>query len=482
MLFQTLKFFVFFLIVYSCYINLSHKLQNRWLLIASYVFYGCWDWRFLSLIFLTTVVDYYCGCRICDASSPVTKKKFLILSLSTNLGILGFFKYFNFFAENFQNLASLFGWEVSPFFLRIILPAGVSFYTFQEIGYTIEVYRGHVKAERNFFDFSLFVSFFPQLVAGPIQRAKVLLPQIKMERRVDYAMINQGLWLFFYGFFLKVFVADNVAGIANAVFAPTATSLSGAEYLMGIYAFAFQIFGDFAGYSCMAIGISKLLGINLMINFLYPYFVTSPRDFWKNWHISLSTWLRDYLYIPLGGSQNGEAQTYRNLLITMLLGGLWHGAAWTFVLWGFYQGMILIAHRLMTTKINMFKISEKFSALWLGIRMFVMFHLTCLGWLIFRAKSLEQIGHILFSIVTNFASNVSAALAQGKMIFYYVALFLVIHIIENKKEDQAAIPHLPRIYRNTIYGLMILLLVSSMASSIIAHGKIEEQPFIYFQF
>jgi len=475
MLFHTIKFFIFFLTVYTLYINLPLKWQNRMLLVASYIFYGSWDWRFLSLIVISTVVDYYCGQKIYAITEKKYRKKFLILSLITNLGLLGFFKYFNFFAGNFKNFALLFGWQVDIVTLNIILPVGISFYTFQTLSYTIDIYRGKLKPEKSFFDFALFVAFFPQLVAGPIERAKNLLPQIKSERFVNYPMIKEGLWLILYGLFLKIFVADNMAKIADHVFIGDSAALSGIECLFGVYAFAFQIFGDFAGYSSMAIGISKLMGIHLMTNFLYPYFVTNPSDFWKNWHISLSTWLRDYLYIPLGGNRNGENQTYRNLAITMFLGGLWHGAAWTFIVWGIYQGIILIIHRLMTTKIKIPQIPLVF-------RLVGMFHITCFGWLIFRAQSLRQIGVIASNIFVNFNGQLPSVLSAGKSILFYSWLLILIQVIQMKKRDQLAIANLPKVYKNMIYLAIMGSIAFTLATTFIAQGKFNEQPFIYFQF
>ena len=337
MLFNSLQFIAFFIIVYSLYLLFNHRWQNYMLLAASYFFYGSWNWRFLSLILISTILDYFCGLAIDRQPGRKRKKLFLIISVTGNLTILGFFKYFNFFAHDFQLILARFGIPTHPLVLNIVLPVGISFYTFQTMSYTIDIYRGEMRPTRRFLDLALFVAFFPQLVAGPIERAKHLLPQIIKPRLITPRQFREGLWLIYWGFFLKVFVADNLAGIVDRVFAGAET-ISGIEVLLGLYAFAFQILGDFAGYSSIAIGLARLMGIDIMTNFLFPYFVTNPRDFWKNWHISLSTWLRDYLYIPLGGNRRGRLMTYRNILITMLLGGLWHGAAWTFVIWGGVSG------------------------------------------------------------------------------------------------------------------------------------------------
>ena len=258
--------------------------------------------------------------------------------------MLGFFKYFNFFADSLHAVFDGLGWQVDFVTLRVLLPVGISFYTFVTMSYVIDVYRREIPPTRDLLDFAVFVAFFPHLVAGPILRASTLSPQIDAPRRISRDQMRDGAWLIAWGYFQKVFVADNLAGLANGVFDPGARP-TGINVLLGVYAFAFQIYGDFAGYSNIARGTSKLMGIELIENFRFPYFVRTPQEFWRHWHISLSTWLRDYLYIPLGGNRGGEWQTRRNLLLTMVLGGLWHGAAWTFVLWGVYQGVLLIGYR-----------------------------------------------------------------------------------------------------------------------------------------
>lgn len=482
MLFHTLKFFCFFLVVYHIYIRVDHRWQNRLLLVASYYFYGSWDWRFLSLIVASTLVDYFCGLKIYNTDNKAAKRKYLFLSLVTNLGLLGFFKYFNFFAANFYDLFSHLGFSVSPIFLHIILPVGISFYTFQTLSYTIDIYNGKIKPEKNLLDFALFVAFFPQLVAGPIERAKSLIPQVKSERKVDFTMIKEGLWLFCYGFFLKVFIADPMVKIVDQVFNVADPVSSGIVSLMGIYAFAFQIFGDFAGYSSMAIGISKLLGFDLMTNFLYPYLVTNPSDFWKNWHISLSTWLKDYLYVPLGGNRLGKWLTYRNLMVTMLLGGLWHGAAWTFVLWGFYQGIILVLHRFVTKELSLPKVPMRFERVWFAVKVIVMFHITCLGWLIFRAQSIGQIGYMLGNIFTRLGVDMPQGLSFGAQILKYTWLFWVIHFIQKSGDNNYAILQLSRRFKYPIYFGMVCSVMFIIVTTLLSHGKFGDQPFIYFQF
>ncbi|MBE9529897.1 MAG: MBOAT family protein, partial [Proteobacteria bacterium] len=346
MLFNSVQFAIFFAIVYLLYLLLNHKGQNRLLLVASYVFYGCWDWRFLSLIAISTVVDYFCGLKIYESREKQKRKLFLFISVCSNLTILGFFKYFNFFTDNLYALLNGFGFSPDPFFLNIILPVGISFYTFQTISYSIDIYRKELNPTRKFLDFALFVSFFPQLVAGPIERAKNLLPQMLLPRKLTVDKFYEGCYLIFWGLFLKVFIADNLARMVDPVFSSSGP-YDGVRVLLALYAFAFQIFGDFAGYSNIARGLAKCMGFDLMVNFNLPYFAVNPKDFWQRWHISLSTWFRDYLYIPLGGNRHGQMNTCRNLAITMLLCGLWHGAAWTFIVWGAYHALLQIIHKLL---------------------------------------------------------------------------------------------------------------------------------------
>lgn len=478
MLFNSLTFFCFFLIFYSLYLLLQghFKFQNKVLLIASYIFYGWWDWRFLSLILLSTTVDYFCGLMVGKTSDAVKRKLFLTISVCLNLGILGFFKYFNFFAGNFEKVISLFGFQVHPLILQIILPVGVSFYTFQEISYIVDVYRKQIRPVRNFLDYALFVAFFPQLMAGPINRATHLLPQILNPRVLKIGTVKEGLYLILWGLFKKVFIADNLAIIANEIFAMNGV-FSGGEVLMGVYAFAFQIYGDFSGYTDMARGLAKLMGIELMVNFRAPYLVTSPPDFWRNWHISLSTWLRDYLYIPLGGNRKGTFSTYRNLFLTMLLGGLWHGAAWVFIIWGAYHGFLLIVHRLIKTFFDMFSArphlkSRILGTVWHVIKIVFMFHVTCVGWLIFRSQSLQQVINFINNIFVHFSLNASSA-KHLRTLFYYVGIFVFLFLLNKLKP---IFKHSPS-WRFAIDGALSGFIVFF----VLFHG-VGGKAFIYFQF
>jgi len=346
MLFDTPVYFAFLVLVVIAYWWLRHRYrQNVFLLAASYVFYGWWDWRFLGLIIASTIVDFFCAKAIEDTENVRARRVLLAISVTLNLTFLGAFKYFNFFADSFSALLHGLGVHIAPPVLRVILPPGISFYTFQELAYIVDVYHGRLKASRSLVDYALFISLFPHLIAGPIQRPSHLLPQVQRTRDLDYDRFFDGLLLILSGLFRKVVIADNCALLADAAFNGRLGPPSTVVVLIGVYAFSWQIYGDFSGYSDIARGSAQLLGFHFMVNFRQPYLATSLQDFWRRWHISLSTWLRDYLYIPLGGNQHGERQTYRNLLITMLLGGLWHGANWTFVIWGAIHGARLAVER-----------------------------------------------------------------------------------------------------------------------------------------
>ncbi|HXT70773.1 MAG TPA: MBOAT family O-acyltransferase [Vicinamibacterales bacterium] len=474
MVFTSIDFVLFFAVVYALYRVLPHRAQNVMLLAASYYFYGSWDWRFLGLLIGSTVVDYFVGRYLGPNRSPSKRRLALILSLVFNLGMLGFFKYFDFFAESFAALAGTFGWHVDTLTLRIVLPIGISFYTFMTISYVIDVYRREIVPTTHPLDFALFVAYFPHLVAGPILRASLLLPQIEKPRTVTKEHVVRGLWLIGWGCFQKMFVADNLAPLVDTVFGPSAAP-TGADVLVASWAFAFQIFGDFAGYSNIARGVSRMMGIELNVNFRFPYFVISPQEFWRHWHISLSTWLRDYLYIPLGGNRHGAWRTHRNLMITMALGGLWHGAAWTFVIWGLYQGALLVAgHSLagfgdrngvvIPPGLNLKRLA-------LGS---VMFLATCYGWLIFRAESFSQLSSFTALLFTNF--RVTATTIDSLLIPFLqvVAPLLLVHIYQARYDDEDAPLRLPMGVRYALYAAVFYC--------VLLWGDFSGAQFIYFQF
>lgn len=470
MLFNSFDFIIFFVVVYGLYLRLPHRAQNGLLLAASYFFYGYWDWRFLALLGLTTVLDYFFGYKIHKSEGMRSKKRYLTLSVLSNLSVLGFFKYFNFFADSFLNLAQGLGWHVSPLVLHVVLPVGISFYTFQSMSYTIDVYRGHLKPARSLADFALYVAFFPQLVAGPIERASHLLPQVENPRTIKFDSFYEGFWLICWGLYKKVFIADNLAKIVNPIFMKTG-EFSGAEVLLASYAFAFQIYGDFSGYSDMARGLAKLMGFDLMLNFKFPYFVTNPKDFWANWHISLSTWLRDYLYIPLGGNRMGTLALYRNLLLTMLLGGLWHGASWTFVVWGVYHGFLLVGHRLVNGDSE---VKSPSPWPWQTVKIILMFHLTCLGWLIFRSQSLSQLGPMLNNLLFHFTIAPGQGLGVCIPFVQTVWFLILLQTLKYFRRDMLAPMKIHFLWRSAIYLILFY--------SVVWFGSIGGKEFIYFQF
>jgi len=471
MVFNSFIFVAFFVAVYGLYLILPHRWQNRMLLVASYVFYGWWDWRFLGLIVLSTVVDYVAGLGIASSKDDRVRRRFLIASMCTNLGVLGLFKYANFFLHSLLDGLAMFGLELDARITSIVLPVGISFYTFQTMSYTIDIYRREFAPTRNFLDFALFVSFFPQLVAGPIERARVLLPQLIAPRRLCRKRIEEGCWLILSGYYLKCVLADNLAPFVETIFqAPE--SAHGFEVLVGVWAAAFQIYGDFSGYSRIAIGLSKLMGIDLMQNFNRPYFAVSPNDFWRRWHISLSTWLRDYLYIPLGGNRGTTMATYRNLMVTMLLGGLWHGAAWNFVAWGLFHGSILCIWRPISER----RKSAPYEAVGTSsvrvfLRTFAFFQLTCVGWLLFFVTDLGHVPLLIRNCITQWQWNGGVA-AMTILVFAVPVMWMEL-LGERSRQDHAVFAWSAR-RRLFVYCLTTAL--------IFLCGAVEQHEFIYFQF
>jgi len=470
--FNSLEFAAFLVVVYAVYRGCGQRLQNRWLLLASYVFYGAWDWRFLGLILLSTVIDYRVGLGLAATSQPRRRQRLVTLSVVANLGILALFKYADFFATGLSQLLATVGLEIAPGSLGLVLPVGISFYTFQTLSYTLDIYRRKLEPTRDFLDFALFVAFFPQLVAGPIERASRLLPQIVERRQITWQGTNSGAWLVMSGIFKKVVVADNLAAMVDLVYARPGAA-SGLEILLATYAFAWQIYCDFSGYSDVARGICRLLGFELMLNFNLPYLALNPPDFWRRWHISLSTWLRDYLYIPLGGNRGGSWRTYRNLALTMLLGGLWHGAAWTFLVWGAYQGALLIGHRLlrpMLARLAPSSIAGRHA--WRALRVLGMFHLTVLGWMIFRADSLAQLGTLIARLFT--APGAGMTPQWWLPLAVLVGPLMAFQAIQASSGDLESVLSWRWPLRTLVYAGVFLLIVTL--------GEDFGAPFIYFQF
>lgn len=473
MLFNSFTFWIFYAIVFALYYRLRRRGQNVLLLIASYLFYACWDWRFLGLIVVSTLIDFSVARGLAATDHPQRRKLLLTLSIIANLGILGFFKYYGFFAAELDRLFQAIGVPMMLPTLSIILPVGISFYTFQTMSYTIDVYRGDCKPSSDLLDFAVYVSFFPQLVAGPIERASTFLPQVQSARIATPEHFKKGLFLILIGLFRKVVIADNMAPIVNAVFATPVAELSGLEILLGVYAFAFQIYGDFSGYSAIARGVANWLGFDLMTNFNMPYFAVSPSDFWRRWHISLSQWLRDYLYIPLGGNRGGSWFTYRNLMLTMVIGGLWHGAAWTFVVWGAFHGLILCAYRPLESRETILRL-QRHPLSWERLfRMVVMFHLICVSWLLFRAESMTQVVEMATKMATDLTVTPFALSMLGLIAFYVTPLLLFECWLE-WRNNLLALLDAHWCFRGLVYLYVIYMMV--------LFPPPVPSEFIYFQF
>jgi D-alanyl-lipoteichoic acid acyltransferase DltB (MBOAT superfamily) len=413
MRFNSYTFFVFLTVFLAVYVPVrtwSWRAGKAVLLGFSYAFYAWTYPPYLLLLFATTCVDFYCARRIAAAPHSSTKKKYLFLTLALNLSFLAYFKYANFVLGTVADLGgtAVPAWDV-------VLPVGISFYVFESLSYTIDVYRGVLPCERSFSDYALFISFFPHLVAGPIVKARDFLIQLKSDRRVSSETLRSGVFLVIFGYFLKAAIADNLApGVDRFFSAPAAYSR--AEAWFYVYGYAFQIFGDFAGYSAVAIGLSRCLGYELPVNFDWPYFSASFQEFWKRWHISLSSWLKEYLYVPLGGNRSGTARTAFNLMATMLIGGLWHGASWNFVLWGGLHGLGLVAERIVLRS------SGEPSPVWRGVRAVLVFHAVCLAWVLFRCPTLAGAGGVLTALFFGTSKGFAVPLAERLPFFLMVAV------------------------------------------------------------
>jgi alginate O-acetyltransferase complex protein AlgI len=517
-----------YLLFLPAIIILYWSLPARWrlplLLGASYIFYGFWDVRFLALVLATTCIDFICGlsisgqrlgarkvlllallpglwlafCHLFRPSLGVSSalvglsaglglifaaaheaiwawvrtnrpKFFLVLSIVFCLAILGFFKYFGFFVNSAKSLLALAGFKADWALLKIILPVGISFYTFQSLGYVIDVYKGRNPACTDLLTFATFDAFFPQMVAGPIERGRHLIPQLQAGLTFQESYIQDGVRLLLIGFFKKVVVADNCAIVANYAFDPQ-TTLNGYWAVLGAVAFAFQIYADFSGYTDMARGSAKLLGIDLVENFKFPYFSQTPSEFWGRWHISLSTWFRDYLYIPLGGNRGARWETLRNLGIVMLLAGLWHGAAWIFVLWGAYHGLLLIIYRVLPPFDAVRDDRLSWQSVWSIPLMFI---LVLVGWAIFRSPSLAYLGS-WFAALGNWQQSQALSWRSPSLwLLLHIAPLLLLQLLTWKYRDEAALGHVPWALRGVIYTLLLLLIISSAE---------HDTEFIYFQF
>jgi D-alanyl-lipoteichoic acid acyltransferase DltB (MBOAT superfamily) len=472
MIFNSFEFAIFLPAVFLLYWFVFKKnltVQNFFIIIVSYFFYGWWDWRFLSLLFISTLADFYLGWMIKKSSN---KKMMLGISLAFNLGLLGFFKYYNFFTESFISAFSSIGINLESSTLNIILPVGISFYTFQSLSYTIDIYRGRLEPVKDPIQYFAFVAFFPQLVAGPIERASNLLPQFEKERTFNYQQAIDGLRQMLWGFFKKVVIADNCAYLVNEAFS-NYESLSGSTLALGAIYFAFQIYCDFSGYSDIAIGCAKLFGFNLMQNFSYPYFSRDIPEFWRRWHISLSTWFKDYLFIPLGGSRGSTWQHVRNILIVFIISGFWHGANWTFVIWGALNGLYFIpwilagSHKKNSDIVAEGKLLPSMKEL---LQMSITFTLITISWIFFRASSTTQ----AWNYLKNIFSPSLLTIPTNYSTLLLLALFVLVEWISRTKLHALEIKKYPAAFRWGIYYSLVII--------ILYLGEFGHNDFIYFQF
>lgn len=475
MLFNSIDFTIFLPIVFVLYwfVLKNHlKLQNALVVLASYVFYGWWDWRFLSLILFSTLVDFCMGLYLNKTSDKNKRKYLLWTSIIVNIGLLMFFKYYNFFVDSFVTSFTFFGAEIQPNTLNIILPVGISFYTFQTLSYTIDVYKRKLEPTPDFIQFAAFVSFFPQLVAGPIERAKHLLPQFKVKRYFDGEVAMSGVYLIIWGLFKKVVVADNCAFFVNQIF-DSGSNFSSLELFLGAVLFGFQIYGDFSGYSDIAIGVARLFGFSLMVNFSFPYFSRDIAEFWRRWHISLSTWFRDYLYIPLGGSRGTSSKRIRNVLIVFLVSGFWHGANWTFIIWGGIHALLFLP--LFVLNKNRSYVNDSRMSVQQLPKILVTFLLVTFAWIFFRADNAAHAMKYIVDICSFEQGSVTIFLKNSKSILFSLIILtstmtmLIFEFLSAQKNRKEVI-------LSPFMAIFITILITFMG--------VFKNPsdFIYFQF
>jgi D-alanyl-lipoteichoic acid acyltransferase DltB (MBOAT superfamily) len=485
MLFNSLDFAIFFPLFFIIYWVVAKKLtlRNVFILLSSYLFYGWWDWRFLFLIIASSFVDFFIGKKLYKTENLKSRKLLLLISLVFNLGLLAYFKYTNFFIDSFIESFRFFGGSLDTYTLKIILPVGISFYTFQTLSYTIDVYRKQLKPTNNWLAFFSFVAFFPQLVAGPIERASHLLPQFYKTYKFNYQAMRSGLLLIGFGLFKKMVIADRLAIVVNQVY-NNPTDYSGGSLIIATVFFAFQIYCDFSGYSDIAIGIARTIGFDLMKNFDSPYFSKSITEFWRRWHISLSTWFRDYVYIPLGGSRNGKYKTYLNLFLVFVISGLWHGAAITFIIWGFIHGVIIVIEKATKTFKNKFykriKI-EKGNLLESLLFGFITFIVVDFAWIFFRANSFADAKHIIKHLFDFGKSKSFYDLGlpkhEFKLAIISILLLLVFDLIHKKYNAFRLLNKMPMLVRSLVY---VIIAFSIIVFGVYGEGSVSE--FIYFQF
>ena len=482
MLFNSLNFAIFFPIVFIIYwgfLKNSLKYQNLLLLISSCFFYACWDWRFLFLLFASIVLVYFSGRFMGSAKSQKIRKVWLLVSVIFSLGLLGVFKYYHFFTSSFTDLLSTFGIQINTWSLKVVLPVGISFYTFHGLSYIIDLYNRKIEEEKDFVNYAVFVSFFPLLIAGPIERATHLLPQIKKPRIFEYTKAVDGVRQILWGLFKKIVIADNCAEFANLIFNNSA-NYSGSTLFLGAIFFTFQIYCDFSGYSDIALGTARLLGIELLRNFAFPYFARDIAEFWRRWHISLTTWFRDYVYIPLGGSRCSKAMVVRNTLIIFLVSGFWHGANWTFIIWGIYHALLFLPLILMNKNrkhINSVSEGRRIPQLKEIIQMSTTFFLVVIGWIFFRADSIGHAFNYISEIISPSLFTIPKFAGMGKALTtsILVCIFMIIEWLG--REQQYAIARLGLKWKRPVrYAMYYAIIVAIFWFG----GK--EQQFIYFQF
>ena len=482
MTFTSLTFLLFFPLVFLLYwLKPQQKWQNSILVLASYFFYGWWDYRFCLLMLLSSLVDYFIGIAVHATDDRRIQRRYLILSLISKLGLLGYFKYYNFFSDSFVSLLNQFGWSVHPVIAEVILPVGISFYTFQTLSYTIDIYRGKLEPTRNLIDYLAFVSFFPQLVAGPIERATNLLPQFTVKREFSRSEASEGGRQILWGFFKKLVIADRMAVGVDAVYDNLADA-SGVSLLLATIFFAFQIYCDFSAYSDIAIGTAKMFRINLMRNFAYPYFSQSVTEFWRRWHISLSTWFRDYVFIPLGGSRCWAPRVCFNLMVTFVLSGLWHGADWKFIVWGAINGAALVVEKVLMVQRPRSDVpggENDIPAVSVFVRMGYTFVIICVGWIFFRAASVSSAWLILYRIASlplTIADPASLVLDQAvRKGIGYLVVFVIIEWGFRRHLHPIVVAKLPVAVRWTVYTIVIWATIKMMLVNAV-------NPFIYFTF
>ncbi len=483
MVFNSLDFFIFLVIVFSLYwlvLKKNLKAQNFLLLFASYLFYGWWDWRFLSLILLSTIVDYIVGINIDSNEKKSIRKSWLWVSVLFNVGLLGFFKYYNFFVDSWVDMFSMFGYNMkSTWTLSVILPVGISFYTFQTMSYSFDIYYRKLKPTRDFLSFAAFVSFFPQLVAGPIERASNLLVQITSKRKFSYDRTVSGLKLILWGLFKKVVIADSLGPIVDDIFANYA-NYPASTLILGVTLFSFQVYGDFSGYSDIAIGTAKLFGIELMSNFKFPNFSRNVAEYWQRWHVSLSTWFRHYVYIPLGGSRVSKLKSVRNIIIIFLVSGFWHGANWTFIFWGAFHALAFIPVFLLGRN-TIYKNSVVgeytiFPSLKEIGQVVLTFGIVTFSRIFFRSESISDAFAFIKVIISNFTYEVYHHPNGYRMIDYYVLIILfVLYEYRIRKDERSPFKFKSKVVRFIMYVIIILFMLLFYDDSI-------DRSFIYFQF